>query len=183
MKIIATAGMPGSGKGEFLEYLKTKDIPSIVMREVVEKEMESKGIEVNNKNLREYATELRKEKGTDIVAKMCLPLIRKLPRGTDFLLIDGIRGYDEVKLFKKELTKDFNLVAIFASPKVRYKRLVSRGKKWDMKTWDEFEWRDGVELSWGLGNAIALSDYMIDNSGSLEEMHRKIDEVLSKITG
>jgi dephospho-CoA kinase len=183
MKIRATAGMPGSGKGEFLNYLNGKGIPSIVMREVVQKDMETKGIEVNNKNLREYATNLRKENGIDIVAKMCLPLIKERSKGSYMVLIDGIRGYDEVKFFKKELTTDFVLVAIFASPKIRYERLSKRGEKWDMKTWEEFEWRDNVELGWGLGNAIALSDYLIDNSGSLDDMHNKIDEILSEVIG
>jgi dephospho-CoA kinase len=183
MKIIAIAGMPCSGKGEFIDYLKAKGIPAVTMSEVVEKEMEDKGIEVNNKNLREYATKLRKEKGMDIVAKMCLPLIERSSKGANLLLIDGIRGYDEVKLFKKELTKDFILVSLFASPKIRYERAKNRGKRSDMKTWEEFEWRDEVELGWGLGNAIALSDYIVDNSGSLEQMHKKIDEVLSKLTG
>ncbi len=34
MKIIATTGMPGSGKGVVLDYLKKKNIASIIMREV-----------------------------------------------------------------------------------------------------------------------------------------------------
>lgn len=183
MKIISTAGMPGSGKGEVLEYLKSKGISTLIMREVVQKEMEEKGIEVNNKNLREYATELRKKGGMDIVAKMCLPLIKDMEKKNKIILVDGIRSYEEVKLFKKELTKDFVLIAIFASPKTRFERLASRGEKWDMKILEEFEWRDEVELSWGLGNAIALSDYIIDNSGSLEYLHEKVDEVMKKITG
>ena len=53
----------------------------------------------------------------------------------------------------------------------------------NLKTWEEFEWRDNIELSWGLGNAIALADYMIDNSGSLEDLHKNIDELMKKITG
>ena len=181
MKIIATAGMPGSGKGEVLRYLKEKGIPSVIMREVVQKQMEEDGIEINNKNLREYATELRKEGGMDVVAKMCLPLIEELSRNHNIVLVDGIRGYEEVKLFKKELTKDFVLVAIHAAPKTRFTRLATRGKKWDMKTVEEFEWRDSMELSWGLGNAIALADYVIDNSGSVEELHKRIDDFLKKV--
>lgn len=181
MKIIAITGMPGSGKSETLDYLKERGIKAVVMREVVQKEMEEKGILVDNKNLREYATGLRKERGMDVVAKMCLPLIKRLSKNQKIILIDGIRGYDEVKLFKKELTKDFILIAIFASSKIRFKRLASRGKKWDMKTLKEFEWRDNVELSWGLGNAIALSDYMIDNSGSIESLHKRIDKVIKAI--
>ncbi|MBN2203277.1 MAG: flagellar hook-basal body complex protein FliE [Candidatus Aenigmarchaeota archaeon] len=180
MKIIATAGMPGSGKGEVLEYFKKKKIPSIVMREVVEKQMEEKNIEVNNKNLRNYATGLRDDHGSDIVARMCLPIIESM-KGNDIILIDGVRGYDEVKLFKKELTDDFILIGVFAPPKQRFERLCQRGRKWDMKTLEEFEWRDSVELSWGLGNAIALSDFMVENTGTLEELHMQLDKILEKI--
>jgi len=181
MKIISTAGMPGCGKGEFAEYLKKKGIISFVMREIVQKEMEKKGIEVNNKNLRDYATGLRKKNGMDIVAKMCLPFIKNLVKKHKIILIDGIRGYEEVKFFKKELSEDFVLIAIFASPKIRFERLKTRGENWDMKNWKEFEWRNNIELSWGLGNAIALADYMIDNSGSLEDLHKNIDELMRKI--
>lgn len=181
--IIATAGLGGCGKGEILSYLKEKGIPAVVMREVVQREMEEKGIEVNNKNLREYATELRKKKGMDIVAKMCLPILKEMIKKHKIILIDGIRGYEEVKLFKKELTKDFILIGIFASPKTRFERLKTRGENWDMKTWEEFEWRDGIELSWGLGNAIALADYIIDNSGTIEDLHKRIDDLMKKITG
>jgi dephospho-CoA kinase len=181
MKIIAITGMPGSGKSETINYLKEKGIKAVVMREVVQREMEEKGIAVDNKNLREYATDLRKKRGMDVVAKMCLPLIKRLSKDQRMILIDGVRGYNEVKLFKRELTEDFILVAIFASPKIRFKRLASRGEKWDMKTLKEFEWRDDVELSWGLGNAIALSDYMIDNSGSIEDLHKGIDKVVETI--
>jgi len=183
MKVIATAGMPGSGKGEALKYFKEKDISAIVMREVVQKEMEKKGIEVNNKNLREYATELRKKNGMDIVARMCLPLIKELAKKHETILIDGIRSFEEVKIFKKELTKDFVLIAIFASPKTRFERLKNRGENWDMKTWEEFEWRDNVELSWGLRNSIALADFTIDNSGSLEDLNKRLDKILKTIIG
>jgi dephospho-CoA kinase len=183
MKIIAITGMPCSGKGEAADYLKGEGVNVMMMSDSVRKEMEGKGIETNNKNFREYATGLRKEKGMDVVAKMCLPYIRELYGKLEVLIIDGVRSNDEAKLFKKELSNDFVLVAIFAPPKLRYERTLKRGKPSDGKTWEEFAWRDEVEMGWGLGNVIALADYTIDNSGSMEELHKKIDALLSKITG
>jgi dephospho-CoA kinase len=182
MKVIATTGMPGCGKGEVLKYLKERGIPALIMREIVTDEMEKVGLELTNKNIREFATDLRKKNGQDIVAKMCLKSLREMEKEHDVILVDGIRGFDEVKLFKKELTEDFILIAIFASPKTRFNRLKNRGEKWDMQNWEEFEWRDGVELSWGLGNAIALSDYTINNSDSLENFHKQLEQILEKIT-
>jgi dephospho-CoA kinase len=99
------------------------------------------------------------------------------------ILIDGIRSYEEVELFKKEFGDDFILIAIVAPLKIRFERLRKRGKEWDMKTIEELKWRDKVELGWGTKKSISLSDFVIDNTGTLEDLHKKIDEVLSKITG
>jgi dephospho-CoA kinase len=183
MKIIAFTGMPCSGKGEASDYLKSKGITVVVMSDAVKKDMESKGVEVNNKNFRQYATDLRKDNGMDVVAKMCLPYVKELYGKTKVAVIDGVRGNDEAKLFKKELPEDFCLVAIFAAQKLRFERTLKRGKPSDGKTWEEFAWRDEVELGWGLGDVIALADYVIDNSGTIEELHGKIDALLSRITG
>ncbi len=179
MKIIASTGMPGCGKGAFLRHVTKRGIPSIVMRTVVEDEMREKGIEVTNKNLREYATSLRKKKGNNIVARMCIPKIEKM--NSDIILIDGIRGISEVETFKEEFGDDFVMVAIVASEKTRFERLKQRGEKWDMKTFEEFKWRDEKELSWGLGEAIEKADYSIDNTSTLEEFRKNIEKVLSKI--
>lgn len=179
MKVIASTGMPASGKGEFLKCLESKGIPSIVMRTVVEDEMKKKGIEVNNKNLRDYSTNLREKHGNDIVARMCIPLIRKIK--SNIVLIDGIRGYSEVETFKREFGNDLVLVAIISSEENRFKRIKKRNLPWDMKTFEEFKWRDEKELSWGLKEAIDKADYFIDNNGTREEFIRNIEAVLSEI--
>ncbi len=179
--IIATTGMGGSGKGVVLKYLESKGLRSVVMRTVVENEMRSKGIEVTNKNLREYATQLRKHSGMDVVAKMCIPLIRKLLKTEKTIVVDGIRSYEEVGLYRKEFGNDFILIAIHASLKTRFERLEKRGEEWDMKTLEELRWRDEVELRWGIGKSIALSDFVIDNNSSLENLHKQIDKIISSL--
>lgn len=176
--IIATTGMGGCGKGEVLKYLEKKGFRSVVMRTVVEDEMRRKGVEVNNKNLREYATKMRKEKGMDVVAKMCVPIIRNLLKNEKAILVDGVRSYEEVELYRKEFGNDFILIAIFAPLKLRFERLKKRGREWDMRTLDELKWRDEVELGWGTGKSITLADFMVDNSGSLENLQRQIDKII-----
>ncbi len=185
MKVIAFTGMPCSGKGVTQDYLKTKGIDAVVMSDAVKDEILSKGIELNNKNFREYATNLRKEKGMDIVARMCLPNVRKIHDGANgaAVLIDGVRSYEEVELFRKEFADDFVLVSVFAPPKMRFERAVKRGKSSDMKTWEEFEWRDNTELGWGLGKVMALSSHVVDNSGTMDELHGRLDALISKVTG
>lgn len=181
MRIVATTGMPGSGKGEALKFFEKAGIPAFVMRTVIQAELEKRGIPLNNRTLREFATELRKKEGMDIVARMCVPAITELAKKHDVILVDGIRSYAEVKFFKEKFTQDFVLIAIHAPPKLRFERLKARRERWDMDAWEEFVWRDEKELGWGLGDAIALADFIVDNSGTLEQMHSQLKKVLKAI--
>jgi dephospho-CoA kinase len=182
MKIIAITGMPGSGKGTFeKEIMRIKKIPIIVMREVVEDEMREKGIKVTNRNLRNYATEIRKMHGNDVVAKKCVPIIKG--KNSDLLIIDGIRSLDEIDRFKKEFGDDFHLIAVHASPKIRFERLKERGLEWDMEKWDEFVFRDKKELSWGLGSAIAMADHFVVNENSLKHLSDEAKRMINEILG
>lgn len=179
--IIGITGMPGSGKAEIRKIIEEMDIPVVIMREVVQKEMEQKGISINNRTLRNYSTELRKKHGMDVVAKKCKPLVEKSLKTNKIIALDGIRGLEEIEYFKKFYTDDFILISVHASPKTRFERLKERGEKWDMKEWDEFVWRDKQELSWGIGNAIAESDYIIVNEGTIQELKENFKDVYDKI--
>ncbi|MCW1296708.1 MAG: AAA family ATPase [Candidatus Parvarchaeota archaeon] len=181
MRLIAITGMPAAGKTEVVKILEAMGFPVVVMRDVVEREMEEKGIEVNNENLRNYATELREKYGFDVVARRCKPFIDEKLKMSEIVVIDGVRGIKEVEYFKEVYDENFVLIAIHASPKTRFERIRKRGLKWDMETWEEFIWRDKKELSWGLGEAIALSDYMIVNEDTLEELREKVNAVINEI--
>lgn len=180
-RIIAITGMPGAGKTEVRKIIEKKSVPVIVMRHVVEDEMRKKKIEPNNKNLRDYADKLRKKHGYDIVAKKCVPLIKEKFKKSSTVLIDGIRGPQEVALFKKQFGQRFVLISILAAPKTRFERLKKRGLPWDMKTRKEFDWRDKREISWGLGDVIKKADYIIDNEGTKKDLRKKLGRVFSKL--
>jgi len=46
---------------------------------------------------------------------------------------------------------------------------------------DELVKRDERELSWGIGKAISLSDYMIVNDSTLEEFKANVESLLERI--
>ncbi|MBN2112110.1 AAA family ATPase [Candidatus Woesearchaeota archaeon] len=179
MKIIAITGMPGSGKKIIRQEIEKKGIPVFVMRHVVEDDLRAKGVEPTNTSLREYATKLRKEHGLDIVAKRSLEIVRKM--GVHVVVLDGIRGDAEIHFLKSQPDIDFILIAAIASKETRFERLKQRGLEWDMKTKEEFEYREKKELGWGLGAAIELADYKIENEGTVEEFRKNIEKVLKKI--
>jgi len=73
-----------------------------------------------------------------------------------------------------------SVVAVHASPRTRYERLISRGRSDDPKNWEDFAERDLRELSVGIGNVIALAEEMLVNEGSVDELKAASELVVSK---
>jgi len=176
MKAIAFTGMPGAGKTEAVKVAEEMGIEIMSMGDEVRKEAIRRGMEINDENLGRIADEMRKEYGMDIWAKRCLERIGKGERGT--VVIDGIRNIEEVETFKKSI-KNFILVAIHASPSIRYARLIKRGREDDSINLEDLKRRERREMSWGIGNVIAMADMVVVNEGSMEDFRKKIREILS----
>lgn len=167
--------MPGSGKTEAVKIAKELEIPVIRMGDCVWEEVKKKGLTLSDENVGRTADEMRKKHGMDIWAKKTL---KKINPSWDKIVIDGVRNIEEVEYFRKKLGNDFMLVAIHASPKTRYKRLLSRGRKDDNLSIEKIKERDERELGWGLGVLIALADIIIVNEESLEDFKTKIKKIL-----
>jgi dephospho-CoA kinase len=45
----------------------------------------------------------------------------------------------------------------------------------------EFDERDNREMGWGLGNVIALSDFMIVNDSDLDSFKEKVKRTLEEL--
>ncbi len=114
------------------------------------------------------------------MAKRCTPKIEEA-RGNIFF-VDGIRSLHEVEEFKGHFP-NFILIAIYSSPETRFQRLFRRKRSDDPGGWETFLKRDLRELSVGLGNAIAMADYLIVNEGTKEEFKMKIHDVLEAALG
>lgn len=186
MKVIALTGMPGAGKSVVIDKLKSEGYKTVYMGSVVRTEMTEKNIDTSSKNVRNFATELRKEYGDDIVAKRILPELQdKLSTSEDKpVIIEDIKGIAEVEFFRKELGENFVLIAIHASPHQRYIRSRDREQEWDDKTikdFEEFQWRDRKEIGWGLADAIALADYIIMNESTEADLIDRVKEVITQI--
>ncbi len=181
MKIIAITGMPCSGKKIIREEVEKRGIPIIVMSRIVRTEMVKKGQIIDNVTLREYATKLRQVHGYDIVAKKAIPHIEE-HAGSSIVALDGVRGMKEVDLLKKKYGDDFVLIGVHSSPKVRFNRMLKRCSPSDPQTFEDFEYRERKEFSWGLGEAISRSDIMIVNENKdVEELKEEFNIMLDKL--
>lgn len=175
---ILVTGMPGSGKGLVSEVAKELGLKTYSMGDVVREIARETYGEVTPRNLLETAINIREKYGLDYVANRVLESIGE---DTDVVVIDGIRSLEEVKAFEKR--GSVIIVAIHSSPKTRFERLRKRGRAGDPEKWEDFVNRDMVELSLGLGNVIALADYMVINEYPVERVRTEIRNLLMSIVG
>ena len=176
--IIGIVGMPGAGKGVVREVARQHGFPVVVMGDEVRAEAKRRNIEPTPENLGRLMLEIRAEEGLEAIARRCIPKIKM--HDASIIVVDGLRSLHEVKEFRKEFP-NFKIVAIHASPKTRFRRLLARGRSDDPKDWETFYMRDQRELSVGIGEVIALADYMIVNEGSIDCLKREFEKILEKV--
>ncbi|MCS7108128.1 MAG: AAA family ATPase [Sulfolobales archaeon] len=172
---ICVAGMPGSGKTLIVNGVKHLVDMAISMGDVVRREAMRRGIEMTPKSIMEFAKQVRREGGSDFIAKEVIKEV--LNKDVEVVLVDGVRSLEEVNTFRK--FGDVYVIAIHSSPKTRFLRLISRGRDGDPSDWDDFMVRDLSELELGLGSVIALADLMIVNEDlSVDEL---VSQVVNKV--
>jgi len=176
--VIGLAGMPGAGKSVAVNVARRSGYGVVVMGDVVREEAAKRGLEPNPENIGKIMIALRQREGNSIIAKRCIPKIKKAKEHK--IIVDGIRSLSEVEEFKKHFRK-FTFIAIHSLPETRFKRLYRRQRSDDPKNWEIFHERDMRELSVGLGNAITTAEYLIVNEEKLEVLKEKIKEVLRRV--
>ena len=174
MKILLIAGMPGAGKEELLNVARSMDIPFLRMGDIVREFYVSSGAAQQGLSVGQVANSEREINGKDIWAKRAIERM-----SGDVFLVDGCRSLDEVTSYRN-LSDEVSIIAIHATPKERYERLVKRARDDAPHNMEEFSERDNREMGWGLGNVIALADVMIVNNSDLETFKARVVEALEE---
>lgn len=167
MRVIATTGMPGSGKSLAVEVAEELSIPVLQMGDLVREETADRGLEPSPASFGEVASGMREEEGADVWAQRTIERLEGID--AEPVLVDGVRNLEELTAFRQELGDDLLLVAILASPDTRYERLAERGRAEDSADRDTLLDRDLRELGYGLGDVIAMADVYIENEGDPDE--------------
>jgi len=176
--ILTVTGLPGAGKTMFCEIVQGNGFPVFSCGEVVKEETERRGLPVSAANMASVSLDIRKKEGPAGVSRRLIPRIER--SGSLLVAVDGIRSLEEAELFKTHDAEVF-IVAVHAAPKIRFNRIMIRGRQDDTKTLEEFKRRDLRELSYGIGNAIALADKLILNEESSEEFRGRATNLLKSI--
>jgi len=180
--IIGLTGTKASGKSYIAKYLVKKGFSYISLSDVVREKAREKYPAPTAQQLIETGNELRRKFGPPILAKI---VVKRMKKG-DYV-IDGIRNPAEAEYLRKNL-KGFKLIAVDADQKIRYKRIISRGREDSPKTFEDFlkiderdQGKNEPKTGQRVCDTMEMADIKMINNGTLEEMHKHVDKILSEI--
>src|SRR5437763_1978202 len=130
--IIGLTGKNASVKGEVANYLKERGFTFHSLSDVLRDQLRKLKKPVTRANLIWLGNKLRDENGPSVLADLILGKIQD----DHHYVIDSFRNPEEVKAFRR--TKDFLLLSIEASPRVRFLRMHTRNREADARTFPEF---------------------------------------------
>ena len=171
--------MPGAGKSEVADAFRNAGYPLIIMGDVIREETRSRGLEANPANTKKVMLELRELHGLGAIATRCLDGLCN--QESDIIVIEGCRSIAEIDVFD-DYAEEVTIICVHTSPKIRFARLQDRNREDAPSTWEIFRERDIREISVGLGGVIALSDIMLINEGTLDNIRNSSKELVAKLT-
>ena len=177
--IIGVTGKNGSGKDEILRYLESKGFSTFSLSDLLRERLRETGLEETRENLISIGNELRETNGSGILGKLAL----KRTQNQEKVGIGSIRNPAEIEELRKN--NDFFVIGVDAKNEIRYSRILERNRGGDIRTFEEFNRVEEVENSddptkQQLTECLRLSDRLLENNGTIEELHQKLEEALSR---
>jgi dephospho-CoA kinase len=181
IKLVTFVGMCGSGKSTCSDFLKERGIPDVYLGGIIYKAMAEAGIEVTPKSQEIFREQIREKEGKDFVINRAIKEVDDLiGAGQKRIIIDGIYSWTEWKIAKHTYPGELTTIAIVAPKKLRHSRLAHRpGRPFDAEQSRERDWTEIEHLE--KGGPIAIADYYLNNTGSIEQLEANLEKILREI--
>jgi len=177
MKIcVGLTGPNASGKGEVAVYLAEAGFDRHSLSDVVREEATRQGLDHSRESLIVTGTRLRQRFGPGVLAERLVPLLGGRS------VVDSIRNPGEIEVLRR--LPGFHLLGVDAPLEIRFERSRARGRTGDGLTLEDFRRKESLEESErGPGQqlrvCLSLSDVVIQNDGTIEELRRKVQNALA----
>jgi dephospho-CoA kinase len=177
--IIGLTGPNAAGKGEAAAALKALGFAYHSLSDAVREAAAERGRTAGRDDLILTGNELRREGGPGILAELTLP---KLGRRD---LVDSIRNPAEVMVLRR--VPGFLLLGVTAPPPIRFERARQRQGRGDaVASRHSFVAKEAEEdtsdpTAQRLTATLALADRVVVNDGSLEDLHRKVTDIVAAL--
>ena len=177
-KVVGLIGRIASGKtivsdqllaGENTSYYRFSD----VLKDVIERVHE----ENTRENLQELGLALRGVFGDGVLAAALKKDIEA--DDADLIVVDGIRYDDEYDMVK---SLGGVIVYVTAPEQTRYERVLGRATRGEAElSLEDFRHNESKETEKRIDELGENADYIIENTGTLDELNEKVSEVVEKI--
>ena len=176
--IIGLTGTLSAGKDTIADYLINKGLSHHSLSEALRQVMKKEGIPIKQPELTNFGNKLREERGHGYLVEQIKSQL------SNQAVVSSIRQPGEIQALKA--LGGFYLIFIDAPVEERFKRLEARGRDDDPKTLEEFKKIEKIQMTGSGGGSNLqkcreMSDFRINNSGTLEELYRQIEDILTKI--
>lgn len=178
--IIGLTGTLGAGKGAVAEILKKKGFSHYSARGLISEEVYKRGLVLNRESLVQVANDMRQRNSPSYIAEK---LFEKAQAKGGNSIIESIRTVGEIEALRKK--GNFFLVAVDASPAIRYQRIQNRKSETDFVSFEQFLREEQKEMTsedthkQNLKSCIENADVKIINNGSFEELEMDVEELLN----
>lgn len=176
--VIGLAGRIGCGKGTAAKYLAKKyGAQRFVYSEILSDILERLHLPVTRTNLQRLGKTVREAFGKDVLVEAMKGDLEDAK--AEMRLIDGVRYVNEVEMLR---TFPHNrLIFIDVPLEMRHERVRKRGERGEKEMpLEEFRKKDRAATEKELGQVRELADYVVDNSGTIEELHQRIDALMRR---
>ncbi len=177
--IIGITGSYGAGKDTAAEILQKMNFFHVSFSDFLREELRKRDEKISRDALILLGNELRLNKGADILAQWALA---KVKDGENYVFT-SIRNPEEVKSLQQR--KDFLLVEVIASAKVRLQRLIARNREEDPKTLEEMNAKEKLENTTNLyaqqlQKVAQMARVVLVNDSTVEKLQNKVERLVQE---
>jgi len=185
--ILCVVGMPGAGKSIVSDELKKRNFSYLRFGQIILDQVKKEGLEINEINEKLIRERLRSEHGMAAMALLNISKIDEIIKSSN-IVIDGLYSWSEYKLLKEKYGDIIKIIAVYASPEIRYSRLENRLKNNDEEnrfrrySKEDTQKRDYAEIeNVEKGGPIAMADYTIINTKNISYLKKELNRIMLEI--
>ncbi len=175
--VIGLIGKICSGKTMTVDYICSEfDAESYKFSEILTDILNVLNLPNERRNLQILGRTLRENLGHEVIVNAMNAKIEKSTKNV--IVIDGVRYQNEVDMIMK--FKNNMIIKLETPIEERYKRSSSRNEKSDEKklSFEQFKNNENKETEIHIDETGKHADYVIENTGTKEELFEKIDEII-----
>lgn len=178
--IIGLTGRLGSGKGYAAAYLERRyGGVTFKFSAYLSQALDVMALENSRDNLVKLSEALRREFGEQVLSYALAK--DAVASDAPVVVVDGIRRVDDLAAL--EPLPNFALVAVEATPEIRFKRIAGRGEKTDEQgiSYEEFMAQEQRSTEITVPTVMARASHRISNDGTVEELERAVDDLMNSL--